>query len=497
MTFRIPTWWAAPALAVSLLLSACGGGGSGGGGGGGGGDSPAGATVSGTAAVGAALQNASISLLCNDGRANTATAGADGKYSITLPSDCAAPYLLRATGQVNGSTVTLYAYADAKGNVNLTTFSTLVASAASPGSDLAAIYAAIQSGSQPVGATWTSSTSSSAMGQVGQLLAALLGGSAPPSVTAAWLNQVFNAAQGDAFDGLLEKFKTSLGGASLDSVLEQFAQAGGTLANQPWRVLFGAQDTRVFTGIDCTYSGPSTQGSNAPIGTTTFTLTRKSNGVRIDVAGALDGSHNAGLELSADTDLGWRMVARAASTTISGQDSVVVLLQDSNYNLFNYDTTGTYAQPLRLYMSQGSGLSLYMCNALASAPLTLASLNHFDPTARIGKLMNNQASGPWTCGTAPNTYTFSSSSVGLVQTSLAGSSTSTLPSNWLTQDGSSYTEVSGFPQSTWGSPKITLTYGATAAPSGSGSNYLRAGSPMNFFTTGANRTHCDGPVGAS
>ncbi|MCJ0764661.1 hypothetical protein [Variovorax terrae] len=451
MSFRTTPWWAAPAFALALFVTACGGGGGGssnggGGGGGGGGDTPAAATVSGTAAVGAALQNASISLLCNDGRANTATAGADGKYSLTLPSDCAAPYLLRATGQVNGATVTLYAYADAKGNINLTTFSTLVAGAASPGSDLAAVYAAIASGSQPVGATWTGSTAGSAMGQVGQLLTALLGGAAPPSVTAAWLNQAFNAAQGDAFDGLLEQFKTALGGASIDSLLEQFAQAGGSPGYQPWRVLFGTQGTRVFTGTDCIYSG----STSASLGTTTFTLTRKSNGVRVDVAGTLDTTHNGGFDLTTDAGMRWSMTANATS-------SFVVLLLDNSGNLFNYDTTGTYTQPLRMYITSSA---LYACTQVASAALTPATLNHFDPVARIGKLLGNQAGGPKTCGTSPSTYSFSNTAVGVVQSSLAGGGA--LPADWLLQTGGSYSETAAFPGYPTGPAQISLTYGSTS-----------------------------------
>jgi hypothetical protein len=98
------------ALATSALV-ACGGGTDSGG-------LPVG-KVSGTAAVGAALANASITLSCKNG-SGSATADANGAYSATFPFD--GPCVITA----NGSGVTIHSFAAGAGTFNVTPLTELL-----------------------------------------------------------------------------------------------------------------------------------------------------------------------------------------------------------------------------------------------------------------------------------------------------------------------------------------------------------------------------------
>jgi hypothetical protein len=469
MSCRTTPWWAAPALA--LFLAACGGGSSSGGfangsgagsgdaDGGGSSSPPAASSVSGTAAVGAALQNAAVSLLCNGGQTQTATAGTDGSYSITLPSPCAAPYLLRATGLAGGLPVTLYAYADTAGRVNLTTFSLLVASAANPARDLAAVYSAIASGSEPVGASWTASIAASALGQAGQVLAALLGGQAPPAVTAAWLNQAFSAAQGDAFDGLLETFQSRLGGASLDSVLEQILQRGGSPRTQPWKVLFGTGSTMTFSGTGCS----ATIGPSGPY-TATFTLTAQADGVAVTARLGDAGATVVSDTFSTATGMSWNLQLSGGQP----QPPAVLWLAPS----------GSVSRGFRLAPSETPAISLRQsspnngvisCQSVTN-PVQASQLSHFDMTARLGNFTGNTALAQ-TCAAVPNyapAFSFAASAAG--QFSLNGSP---VPADWLATAGNRYSESLSFSSG-------ALVNGGIYVPSGSFPDAINPGFNLPF-----------------
>ena len=104
-----------PSLALSLttlaMLSACGGGG---GSGSGGTATPAAepsVKLSGTAATGAALVNASVSVKCAQA-SGTATTDANGAYSLTL-SGAALPCVIQVSGDQGGVAVTLHSVAEA------------------------------------------------------------------------------------------------------------------------------------------------------------------------------------------------------------------------------------------------------------------------------------------------------------------------------------------------------------------------------------------------
>jgi hypothetical protein len=100
------------ALATSLL-AACGGGSDSG-------SAPSG-TVSGTAALGAPMANASITLSCKNGASST-TANSNGAYSATFAFD--GPCVITAT---NG-TATIHSFASGAGTYNVTPLTELLLS---------------------------------------------------------------------------------------------------------------------------------------------------------------------------------------------------------------------------------------------------------------------------------------------------------------------------------------------------------------------------------
>lgn len=135
-------------IAASLALASCSGGGTGGASSGGSGSTPtesssatatAGA-LSGTAAVGAPLGLAAVTIKGSDGpcstTAITGTTNSVGVYSITVPDDCTEPYLISVTG----STGSLKTIAPAKGIIaNVTPLTELIAKRAANLSDLSGV----------------------------------------------------------------------------------------------------------------------------------------------------------------------------------------------------------------------------------------------------------------------------------------------------------------------------------------------------------------------
>lgn len=110
MQSRFYRWMLVLLFFSPLLLQNCGGGG-----GSSGGNSPAGATVSGTAATGAAVASATITIKDAAGASATATSGADGKYTIDV-TGMTAPFLVKV--DLPGGTA-LYSVGSAAGVVNI------------------------------------------------------------------------------------------------------------------------------------------------------------------------------------------------------------------------------------------------------------------------------------------------------------------------------------------------------------------------------------------
>src|SRR5690606_5046833 len=119
--YSTSTPWGLALLAGGMLtLSACGGGG---------GSDPvaisrSAPTLSGTAAVGAAIVDGTVTAKCADGSGFTAaiTTDADGNWSGTINSGVL-PCALRVTGGTPPDT--LYSYASSTGTVNITPLTTL------------------------------------------------------------------------------------------------------------------------------------------------------------------------------------------------------------------------------------------------------------------------------------------------------------------------------------------------------------------------------------
>jgi hypothetical protein len=228
---------------------------------------PAAATaiaVTGTAAVGAPLANATVSLLCGKGgKATNATTSAQGTYTMSLGSDCVAPYFLKVTGVEVVSTpptvtasVTLYAFADAAGNINITPLTHIAASVAA-GGDPDALYAAVEKESKTVAATWNATSKKDASDKLTAKLKDLgLDGDAAKITDL--LQGKFKADGVDPLDALLDKLKKARGGVPLSSLVESLVQAGGQPGTQPWNVLFPAGATSVtLVGTGCTYESPN------------------------------------------------------------------------------------------------------------------------------------------------------------------------------------------------------------------------------------------------
>ena len=116
------------ALGAASILVACGGGG--------GDASLPFQTLSGQAAVGAALANASLTAKCITGAALAGTTSADGTFTLTLGGGQTAPCMV----QVANGTGFLHGFADATGRVNVTPLTDLVVSRAL-GSDAASAFA--------------------------------------------------------------------------------------------------------------------------------------------------------------------------------------------------------------------------------------------------------------------------------------------------------------------------------------------------------------------
>lgn len=141
---------------LSLFLAACGGGGGGGSGTpttttGGDTTPPAAINLSGVAAQGAPMSGAAMVLVDATGaQVATATAGTDGKYSLTIPPSSKAPLVLSAS---DGTTTYFSPVAQAQtGTINVTKLTNLVAAQLSPTGDPSRLSAQIAGGTATVNA---------------------------------------------------------------------------------------------------------------------------------------------------------------------------------------------------------------------------------------------------------------------------------------------------------------------------------------------------------
>ena len=212
------------ALALTAALTACGGGGGGGGGAGTAGTAatPAAAvqnaiTLSGTAATGAAMAGAEVSLRCQGG-SGSGTTSATGTFSVTV-AGASLPCMLRATS----ASTTLYGLATGSGQgsatANVTPLTHLIVSTAAR-RDLAALFAEF-------GAT---SLGDNQLATAKAAVAALLAGAGIDIVADAPLSQTF--AVGDALDRKLDALQTRLstGGATLADLAASLRDGAADMA---------------------------------------------------------------------------------------------------------------------------------------------------------------------------------------------------------------------------------------------------------------------------
>jgi hypothetical protein len=384
-------WIASAALCV---LAGCGGGS---------GKAPD-ISVSGTAATGAPMAGAAISLLCNGGQEHKAVAGANGKYLMMLPFDCAAPYMLKA--ELDGKT--LYAYSDDAGNINITPFTDVAAYIASKGLT-AEDYAAITAGFKQVSDMWSAVKQL----QIAQDMVAKLasvGLNTPAGMDI--FHSLFDAKIGDVLDDLLEAFQQVLGPVPASSFAAQFVNAGGTALDKPWQTLFKpGVSSRTVVGGNCAYD----PGNGNIVATGDATVTLTSSGSQLLVSIAATGAPQApAIEVGGEGTYfglfypgGSEPGRKVGVTAGSGPVSLIV---------FDPAVAGPLSLPA-VGFSVSGGASLY-CSTLVEGIAT-GSLHEFDIPSRVSAVIGtatNIVSPPEGCD-IPNTnpvqtYTYAVSPVG-------------------------------------------------------------------------------------
>lgn len=223
----------ATACAVVLMVAACGGGG----GGSGGSATPAktepSVQLSGTAATGAALANASVAVKCANAT-GTATTDSKGTYSLKLTGG-ALPCVIQVTGEQGGVAVTLHSVAEAGSTdsasgttsaaANVTPLTEMIVAQLSAGlpSDL---FAAFGSGSTVNTAQLVAATNA--------VLTALKDatgidlGTIDPFKTQLVAATISAPDGGNAYDKLLDQLGDKVSPAALPQVVNQIASAASS-----------------------------------------------------------------------------------------------------------------------------------------------------------------------------------------------------------------------------------------------------------------------------
>ncbi|MHB8389261.1 MAG: BACON domain-containing protein [Acidobacteriaceae bacterium] len=190
-------------LLGALVLSGCGGGGGGGGGGSGSPDSGAN-VLSGTAAAGAPLANATVTLKDSAGVVETTTADAKGNYSFDV-SGKQFPVMLEVQPNIPGA-VPLFSASLASGIANITPLTDLQVFEAAGGADPSTIY---NSGdfSQIGNSTLDYGKTAVDSNLVSQLTSNGLATNLDPITTPM-------VANGDGIDALLDQIKIAINGSN-------------------------------------------------------------------------------------------------------------------------------------------------------------------------------------------------------------------------------------------------------------------------------------------
>jgi len=233
----------ATACAALMVIAACGGGGSDGSNAG----APSGATknepslqLSGTAATGAALANAHVSVKCANGN-GTATTSSNGAYTLTMTGG-ALPCIINVKGTQDGVEVSLHSVAEAGSTdsasnttsaaANVTPLTEMIVAKLSAGlpSDLFAAFSSANSGQV------TTAQLSAATNAVLTAIKAAVGvdlGTIDPFKAPLVAATSTNPNAGNGYDKLLDELGTKISVESLPQVVNQIADSaanGGTIA---------------------------------------------------------------------------------------------------------------------------------------------------------------------------------------------------------------------------------------------------------------------------
>ncbi len=216
--------WAASAL--TLLVSACGG------------SSGSGASeadtvrLSGTAAVGAALNDAAVEVKCANG-SGTAKTASDGTYALNVPGG-RLPCVIAVTQEVNGVSVTLHSVTEAgtssdgvtQATANVTPLTELIVAQLSAGLP-SAFFASVSSGA---------TISTAQLQQATSTILAALSAEAGINATAidpfkAPLVAAGGGRTGNAYDQLLDQLGTKVSVEALPTLVAQVANTAATTAS--------------------------------------------------------------------------------------------------------------------------------------------------------------------------------------------------------------------------------------------------------------------------
>ncbi|UTH73536.1 hypothetical protein [Chromobacterium sp. IIBBL 290-4] len=231
-------------LSCCLLVAACGGGGSGSAAGS---SSSSGSALSGTVAVGAPMQNATLTVLGANGQSVSTGINSDGSYSNLNIGSLTAPYRLQACGTVNAIQVCHYAVAQAAGTANVTPLTTATLTLAL-GND----PASMMSGSAPASSSIASSQQS-LQSALSSVLSAL-GLSATQDFTTASF-----AANRTGMDKLLDTIRVSTGqnGSASFVQLEGLVGAGNFYIDTGGSQAGGLADSTLLNGLAVDLTGIS------------------------------------------------------------------------------------------------------------------------------------------------------------------------------------------------------------------------------------------------
>lgn len=203
------------------------------------------ANITGVAAVGAAIPNATVTGINVRGETVTATTGADGSFSLTINEG--APYGLKVTDAAGN---TWYSYAQAAGRANLTPLTTLALSQAAGNRPLADVLAAWASSAPTAEQVLAAAATVNA-----NLASVMRAASVDPSATNIF-TQTFSA-NGQGLDAVLDAMRVSFS-CSANSCTQ--------LINSPSGEVLVTWNANISTiGFTVSWSGGATGGGGGQV----------------------------------------------------------------------------------------------------------------------------------------------------------------------------------------------------------------------------------------